>query len=43
MFGLFYDPRYLLFMAPAFLLMILVQWYVNSAYNRWSKVPPAAG
>jgi Zn-dependent membrane protease YugP len=37
MFGLF-DPRYLLFMAPAFLLMILVQWYVNSAYNRWSQV-----
>ena len=38
MFGLFYDPRYLLFMAPAFLLMMLVQWYVQSAYNRWSQV-----
>ncbi|MEW5872367.1 MAG: zinc metallopeptidase [Chloroflexota bacterium] len=39
MFGLFYDPRYLLFMAPAFLLMMLVQWYVQSAYNKWSQVP----
>lgn len=35
----FYDPRYLIFMAPAFLLMMLVQWYVSSAYNRWSRVP----
>jgi Zn-dependent membrane protease YugP len=29
----------LIFMAPAFLLMLLVQWYVNSAYSKWSKVP----
>jgi Zn-dependent membrane protease YugP len=35
----FFDPRYLLFMAPAFILMMLVQWYVKSAYNRWSQVP----
>jgi len=35
----FYDPRYLLFMAPAFLLMLAVQWYVNSSYRKWSKVP----
>jgi Zn-dependent membrane protease YugP len=35
----FYDIRYLMFMVPAFLLMMLVQWYVRSAYNRWSKVP----
>lgn len=26
-------------MAPAFLIMMLVQWYVNSAYQKWSKVP----
>jgi hypothetical protein len=26
-------------MVPAFVLMIAVQWYVKSAYNRWSKVP----
>lgn len=38
MFGWFYDPRYLLFMAPAFIIMMLVQWYVQSAYSRWSRV-----
>jgi len=35
----FYDPRYLIYMAPAFLLMLLTQLYVSSAYNRWSRVP----
>lgn len=35
----FFDIRYLIFMAPAFLLMMAVQWYVNSAYQRWSRVP----
>ncbi len=35
----FFDPRYLLFMAPAFILMMIVQWYVKSAYDKWSKVP----
>jgi Zn-dependent membrane protease YugP len=35
----FFDPRYMLFMAPAFILMLLVQFYVSSAYNKWSKVP----
>jgi hypothetical protein len=29
----------MLFMAPAFLLMLLVQWYVNSSYSKWGKVP----
>jgi len=33
------NPTYLLFMAPAFLLMLAVQWYVNSAYQKWSRVP----
>jgi Zn-dependent membrane protease YugP len=36
---LFFDPTYLIFMLPAFILMAAVQWYVNSAYNKWSKVP----
>jgi hypothetical protein len=36
---MFLDPRYLLFMAPAIILMMVVQWYVKSAYSRWSKVP----
>jgi uncharacterized protein len=35
---LFYDYRYLMFMLPAFLIMMLVQWYVSSSYNRWSRV-----
>ena len=35
----FYNPTYLLFMAPAFILMMLTSWYVKSAYNKWSKVP----
>jgi len=34
----FFDIRYMIFMLPAFLLMMAVQWYVNSAYNTWSKV-----
>lgn len=39
---LFLDPRYMLFMLPAMLLMMLVQFYVNSAYSKWSKVPARA-
>lgn len=35
----FLDPRYLMFMLPGLLLMMLVQWYVKSAYSRWSQVP----
>ncbi|HSF80979.1 MAG TPA: zinc metallopeptidase [Anaerolineales bacterium] len=35
----YFDPRYMLFMAPAFLLMLVVQWYVNSTYRKWSQVP----
>jgi len=34
----FYNPSYLLFMAPAFILMMLTSWYVKSAYNKWSRV-----
>lgn len=35
---MFYDIRYFLFMIPAFLLMMVVQWYVSSAYKKWSRV-----
>ncbi len=35
----FYNPTYLLFMAPAFILMMLTSWYVRSAYKKWSRVP----
>jgi Zn-dependent membrane protease YugP len=34
----FYNPTYLLYMAPAFILMMLTSWYVKAAYNKWSKV-----
>lgn len=35
---MFYDPRYFCFMIPGLLLMMAVQWYVKSAYSKWSKV-----
>ena len=39
----FYDPTYLCFMAPGFLLVLLASWYVNSAYNKWSQVRVRSG
>ena len=38
----FFDPTYLIFMAPAFILMMLTSWYVKSSYNKWSKVPSSS-
>lgn len=38
-----FNSSYLIFMLPAFILMMLAQWYVNSAYNKWSKVPSQSG
>lgn len=35
----YFNYQYLIFMAPAFILMLIVQWYVSSAYSRWSRVP----
>jgi Zn-dependent membrane protease YugP len=35
---LFFDPMYLIFMIPAFILMVITQGYVSSAYKKWSKV-----
>ncbi len=37
-----FDPYYLIFMAPAFLLMLAAQWYVSSAFKKWSRVPVRA-
>lgn len=34
----YFNPYYMIFMAPAFILMLIVQWYVNSAYKKWSQV-----
>jgi Zn-dependent membrane protease YugP len=36
---LFYNPQYFLYMLPALLLMMAAQWYVSSAYRKWSQVP----
>jgi len=35
---LLFDPRYLIFMLPAFILMMITSAYVKSAYNKWSRV-----
>lgn len=35
----FFDPTYLIYMIPAFVLMGLASWYVKAAYNKWSQVP----
>lgn len=32
------DPRYMMFMLPAFILMMVTQLYVSAAYSRWSRV-----
>ena len=39
----FFDPMYLIFMIPAFLLMAITSWYVRHAYNKWSKVRATSG
>ena len=36
---MYLNSYYLMFMLPAFLLMLLTSWYVKAAYNRWSRVP----
>ena len=40
---MFLNSSYFIFMVPAFILMSLAQWYVNSAYKKWSKVENRAG
>ncbi len=39
----FFDPTYLCFMAPAFILMMLTSWYVKAAFNKWSQVRTRSG
>jgi Zn-dependent membrane protease YugP len=34
----FLDPTYLIFMLPAFILMMIAQGYVSGAYRKWSQV-----
>jgi uncharacterized protein len=39
MFSPLFNSSYLLYMLPAFLLMLLAQQLVSSAYKKWGKVP----
>jgi len=39
----YFDPLYLLFLAPAFLLSIVAQIKVKAAIARWSRVPTRRG
>jgi len=40
---MFFDPYYLLLMAPAFILMMATTWYVNSSYKKWGRVRARSG
>jgi len=39
----FFDPTYLIFMIPAFILMGITSWYVRHSYTKWSKVRATSG
>lgn len=39
----FFNTSYLIFMLPAFILMMVTQWYVSSSYSKWSRVPSQSG
>jgi Zn-dependent membrane protease YugP len=39
----FFDPTYLVFMIPAFILMGITSWYVKHSYNKWSKIRATSG
>jgi Zn-dependent membrane protease YugP len=43
MFPFYLNINYLIFMLPAFVIMLAAQWYVSSAYRKWSKVPNSQG
>jgi hypothetical protein len=34
----YFNPQYLLFMAPAIIAMLAAQWYVKSTYKKWGKI-----
>lgn len=40
---MFYNSEYLCFMVPAFLLVMIAQLYVNSAYSKWGRVAVRSG
>jgi len=35
---MWYNSDYLIYMIPAFILMMLVSWYVNATYKKWSSI-----
>jgi Zn-dependent membrane protease YugP len=39
----FFDPLYLIFMIPAFILMGIASWYVRHAYSKWSQIRATSG
>jgi Zn-dependent membrane protease YugP len=39
----YFNPQYLIFMAPALLAMFAAQLYVNSTYRKWSQIRTRSG
>jgi Zn-dependent membrane protease YugP len=39
----YFDPMYMIFMIPAFILMALASGYVRLAYNKWSRIRATSG
>src|SRR5512139_629377 len=40
---IFFDPTYLIFMIPAFIIMAVTSGYVRSSYKKWSQVRVSSG
>src|SRR5258706_1400884 len=38
-----FDPLYLIFVIPAFILMGLTSWYVRQSYKKWSQIRASSG
>src|SRR3972149_1755135 len=36
---MFYNLNYMIYMIPAFIIMMITSWYVSAAYRKWSRVP----
>jgi Zn-dependent membrane protease YugP len=39
----FFDPTYLIFMIPAFIIMAVTSGYVRSSYKKWGQVRVSSG
>jgi Zn-dependent membrane protease YugP len=39
----YFDPQYLLYVAPGLLLSLFASWYVRSTFSRFARVPLASG